>query len=213
MKSIPLQAMTQVLQSILGAHLASPSNVLCCVLFDGMSPNNGIIVQLRAKPSLGVFLSPPSPANRSRLHLPRHPGERPAPTDGLTHPFLLPESRHRARGDVRHVTMVQGKEGGHPFPGGTTVTAALHCARSREEQQPSRRCATVTTSVSPRATLAPTRSCLAWHQGGICPEQRRWRFLLALRLQAGWISHIPGGRSSTLCVPRSQLQIIPSPKP
>lgn len=50
--------MTQVLRSTPGAHLASPSNALCRVLFYGMGPKNGIIVRLRAKPLLGVCPHP-----------------------------------------------------------------------------------------------------------------------------------------------------------
>lgn len=117
------------------------------------SPRSGFFCPRPALQTAAAFTFPGTPARA---------GERPAPTDGLTRPFLLPESRHRARGDVRRVTTVQGKEGGCPCPGGTTVT--LRRARSREEQ-PSRRRATVTTSVSPRAALAPTRSCLASHRG------------------------------------------------
>lgn len=79
MKSIPLEAMTQVLPSPLGAHPCKPEECFCTVFcFTARGPNNGIIVRLRAKLSARGLLSPPSPANRSRHHL-RRP-QRPAST-------------------------------------------------------------------------------------------------------------------------------------
>lgn len=147
-------------------------------MFDGVGPNNGIIVRLRAKPSLGVFLSPPSPANRSRLRLPQHPGagrQAPSTHGGPTRPFLLPDSRHRARGDVSRVTPARG-EGCFPCPACTTLPAALHRALPPAGSELSRagrrhrggmtghgagitpRCQP---PCPPRAALAPTGSCLA----------------------------------------------------
>lgn len=198
--------MTQVLRSTLGAHLASLSNVLCRVLFDGMGPNNGIIVRLRAKPSLGVFLSPPSPANRSRLCLPQHPGagrQAPSTRRGLTRPFLLPDSRHCARGDVSRVTPARGK-GCFPCPGCTTVTVGLHCALpsreraeqgrgkelpGREERQMSRHCAAVPTFMP--ATCRPgTR----WDLPGITWRQGvRWDLPGAKGMAISPCTAAPGG--------------------
>lgn len=159
----------------------------------------GLLFGCVQSPRSGFFSPRPALQTAAAFAFPRHrrAGRRaPGTHGGSTRPFLLPDSRHRARGDVSRVTPAWG-EACFPCPACTTVTAALRRARpgreragpGREKEPPGR----AERRPSRRRALVPTSMPATCHPGIARRQGVRWD-LPASKGDGGFSSHRSSGR-------------------